>query len=126
MSYWSKEELAAIRNDDNLYISIPSADGSMHKPTWIWIVVSDDGDVYSRAYNGTSSRWYAAAKATGHGHLSVGGIEKDVKFEFPIDDSTNDSVDEAYASKYAGSTYLEPMLGVKQRAATVKFVPLNK
>lgn len=40
MSAWTTEELAAVDKDDNLYISIPNADGTMHKPTWIWIVQS--------------------------------------------------------------------------------------
>lgn len=124
MAHWTNEELELVTSEDNLYISIPNADGSMHAPTFIWIVRAGD-DVYTRAYNGPDGRWYSAAKAVGHGHIRVGEMEKDVVFEFPTDDDTNAAVDEGYKTKYAGSQYLPPMLGDKQRAATVKIIPTD-
>lgn len=122
MAGWTKEELAAIAKDENLYISIPNEDGSMHKPAWVWIAQAGE-DLYARGYSGTSSRWYQAARKMGHGHISVGGVEKDVTFEFPEDKATNDAVDEGYKSKYAGSQYLAPMIDDSSRIATVKLVP---
>jgi len=124
MSNWTKEELEAISKDDNLYISIPNSDGTMHEPTWIWIAQAGD-DLYSRGYSGTSARWYQSAKREGEGHISVGGVEKDVTFEFITDESTNDSVDEGYRSKYEGSPYLPPMINEQARSATVRFIPKN-
>ncbi|MDN6344906.1 MAG: DUF2255 family protein [Tetragenococcus koreensis] len=124
MSGWKQEELDAIAKDDNLYISIPNSDGSMHKPTWIWIAQAGD-DLYCRGYAGTSARWYQSAKREGSGHISVGGVEKDVRFEFPTDKETNDQVDEGYRQKYEGSPYLSPMISEKARQATVRLIPAN-
>lgn len=124
MSAWTKEELDAIFKDDNLYISIPNEDGSLHKPTWIWIAQAGE-NLYCRGYAGTSARWYQSAKRAGEGHISVGGVEKDVRFEFPTDKETNDQVDEGYRQKYEGSPYLPPMINERARQATVRLVPTD-
>ncbi len=124
MSTWTKEELDAIAKDEDLYISIPNPDGTMHEPTRIWVVQAGN-DLYARPYAGVGGRWYIAAKAAGQGHISIGDVDKDVSFEFPTDDETNDAVDEGYETKYAGSPYVEPMIGDEQRLATVKFVPIE-
>ena len=124
MTTWTKDELEAIAKDDNLYISIPNTDGSMHKPAWIWIAEAD-GELYCRGYAGTSSRWYQSAKREGYGHISVGGVEKDVTFEFPTDNETNDRVDAGYNTKFAGSPYLQPMLEAGPRSATVRLIKIT-
>jgi len=49
-------------------------------------------------------------------------MTKDVVFE-PADGATNDRIDEAYRTKYAGSPYLKPMIGDRARAATVRVMP---
>jgi hypothetical protein len=124
MSQWTKEELAVIAKDENLYLSIPNSDGTMHKPAWIWVVQAED-ELYCRGYFGRNARWYQSAKREGHGHLSVGGVEKEVRFEFPTDEITNNNVDEGYRQKYAGSPYLTPMIGTA-REATVRLIPKNE
>ncbi|GAA3019267.1 DUF2255 family protein [Tetragenococcus solitarius] len=122
MSRWRQEELEAIAKDENLYIAIPNPDGTMHKPTWIWIAQAGD-DLYCRGYAGTNARWYQSAKREGKGHISVGGVEKEVHFEFPTDETTNEQVDEGYRQKYEGSPYLRPMVSHQARQATVWLVP---
>ena len=125
---WKKEELKTIFEDENLYISIPNADGSMHKPTWIWIAPGSDGKVYTRAYNGVSSRWYKAAKAAGHGHIKVGDLEKDVKFDFPSDEETFTIIDNGYTAKYGAKysgSWLDPMLEPTPRSASVSLIPIE-
>jgi hypothetical protein len=124
MSGWTKAELEAIAQDDNLYLSIPNADGSLHRPTWIWVVQAGE-DLYARGGSGISAKWYQSAKSAGHGHVSVGGVEKEVIFEFPEDTETNDLVDKGYELKYVGSSYIEYMCEVAQRDATIKFIPIN-
>ncbi len=58
MSSWSKDELRKIVESDDLHISPFREDGVTYgTPTWIWSVVVD-GNLYVRAYNGTSSSWY--------------------------------------------------------------------
>jgi hypothetical protein len=54
------------------------------------------------------------------GCITAAGMTKDVAFE-PVSGSgsLNDSIDDGYRSKYAGSPYLEPMISARARAATV-------
>ena len=49
-------------------------------------------------------------------------MTKDVTFE-SVSGSVNDSVDDAYRLKYAGSPYLKPMISDHASAATVRIVP---
>jgi hypothetical protein len=56
------------------------------------------------------------------GGVRAAGLEKAVVFE-PVDGAVNDPIDDAYRSKYAGSPYLDPMIGARARAATVRVVP---
>lgn len=119
---WSKDELQKIAETDDLHISPFRDDGRTHgTPTWIWSVVVSDA-LYVRAYNGTESRWYQAALRQKAGRITAAGMKKDVTFE-PVSGSVNDSIDDAYRSKYAGSPYLKPMIGARAQAATVRIIP---
>ena len=61
MNVWSKDEMYAIAEADDLHISPFSEDGRTYgTPTRIWSVVVDDV-LYVRAYNRKDSRWYRAA-----------------------------------------------------------------
>ena len=122
MSYWTEAELAQIATADDLHISPFREDGvTLGTPTWIWSVVVD-GALYVRAYNGRNSRWYKAAMTQKAGRVRVIGIEKDVIFE-PVEGEIQEQIDSAYRTKYAGSPYLDPMIGSRARAATVKIKP---
>ena len=92
-------------------------------PTWIWSVVVDDS-LYVRAYNGPASRWHKAAMQGKHGRITAAGMTKNVAFE-PVDGPINDDIDEAYREKYKNSPYLEPMIGMRSRSATVKIEPIE-
>lgn len=119
---WSTEELQKIAQTDDLHISPFRDDGATYgTPTWIWSVVVGS-DLYVRAYNGQSSRWYQAAMGQKAGRISAAGMTKAVAFE-PIDGSINDRIDEAYRLKYQNSEYLSPMISNGARSATVKIVP---
>src|SRR5437879_7030509 len=76
--------------------------------------------LYVRGYNGTESRWYQAALRQKAGRIIAAGMTKEVAFE-PVGGSINDSIDDAYRSKYAASPYLKPMIGA--RAAPVRIMP---
>jgi hypothetical protein len=122
MATWSREDLRAIGQTDDFHISPYRADGTTPgTPTWIWSVVVD-GDVYVRAYNGISSRWYQAALRQRAGRVRAAGVDREVGFE-PTDGDGEDRIDEAYRTKYADSPYLAPMLAARARAATVRVVP---
>jgi hypothetical protein len=61
MTSWSKNELRAIEDNDDLFVSPFREDGSTYgTPTQTWAVIVG-GDVYVRAANGQESRWYQAA-----------------------------------------------------------------
>jgi hypothetical protein len=125
MSAWSTEELRKISETDDLHISPFREDGKTYgTPTWIWSVVVDD-ELYVRAYNGKSSRWYQAALRQKAGRITAAEMTKEVSFE-PVQGAVNDRIDDAYRTKYKGSPYLDPMIGARARSATVRIEPLER
>ena len=116
---WAKDELRIIAHADDLHISPFRDDGKTYgTPTWIWSVVVDDS-LFVRAYNGQDSRWYQAAMRQKGGRITVAGLTKQVTFE-PVSGNLSDRIDDAYRKKYAGSPYLNSMIGTRARAATVR------
>jgi hypothetical protein len=121
MADWTKHELRKIAETDDLHIAPFRDDGVTYgTPTWIWSVAVG-GALYVRAYNGVSSRWYQAALRQKTGRITAAGMTKDVAFE-PTRGAINDTIDDAYRSKYAKSPYLNPMIGAQARAATVRII----
>src|SRR5215475_15642878 len=122
MTTWPKDELSKIAEADDLHISPFREDGATYgTPTWIWSVAVD-GALYVRGYNGQKSSWYQAAKRQKAGRVIAAGMTKEVSFE-PVGGPINDRVDDAYRTKYHGSSYLKPMIGARARSATVKIMP---
>jgi hypothetical protein len=61
MSSWNEDDLRAIAESRDLYISPFREDGITYgTPTLVWPLVVD-GEVYVRAANGQQSSWYVAA-----------------------------------------------------------------
>lgn len=122
MKTWQKEELGKIADADDLHIA-PFREGGVTcgTPTWIWSVAVD-GDLYVRAYNGPSSRWYQAALRQKAGRITAAGLTREVSFE-PVADAIDNRIDDAYRAKYRGSPYLKPMIGAGPRSATVRITP---
>jgi hypothetical protein len=119
MTAWGPEELQRIAETDDLHIAPFREDGvSYGTPTWIWSVAVD-GDLYVRAYNGQSSRWYQAALQRKAGRIIAAGLTKEVAFE-PVDGAINNRIDEAYRAKYRGNPYLASMISARARSATVR------
>lgn len=122
MGGWKQEDLRKIAGADDLHIAPFRDDGVTYgTPTWIWSVAVGDA-LYVRSYNGTESRWYKAALRQKAGRIIAAGMTREVAFE-AVGGSVNDSIDDAYRSKYAGSPYLKPMIGAGARAATVRIMP---
>jgi hypothetical protein len=122
MSNWREEELDRVAETDDLHISPLREDGVTYgTPTWIWSVAVDKA-LYVRAYNGQRSSWYRAAIRQKAGRISAAGKSTEVTFE-PVDGTINDRIDDAYRAKYRGSPYLDPMIGARARAATVRVLP---
>jgi hypothetical protein len=53
------------------------------------------------------------------GRITAAGMKKEVTFQ-PMHGASNDQIDDAYRVKYGRSEYLEPMIGARARAATIK------
>ena len=122
MSAWPKDDLRKIAATDDLHIApLREDEKTCGTPTWIWSVVVD-GALYVRAYSGKASSWYQAALRQKAGRIIVAGMTMEVTFA-PIDGAINDRVDAAYRVKYRDSRYLDPMIGVRARAATVRIEP---
>jgi len=122
MATWAKEELQKVAGTDDLHIAPFREDGVTYgTPTWIWSVAAGEA-LYVRGYNGKKSRWYQAALRQKAGRIIAAGMTKEVSFE-GVEGSINDSIDDAYRSKYSESPYLKPMIGAGARAATVKVMP---
>jgi len=109
MGAWPKDRIQQIASSDDLHIA-PFREDSVTPgtPTWIWSVVVN-GELYVRAYNGTSSRWYQAASKQKAGQITSGGHTTDVRFE-PVAGEINERIDAAYREKYSFSPYLKPMI----------------
>ena len=122
MTAWPPAELRKIAENDDLHIAPFREDGGTPgTPTWIWSVAVD-GDLYVRAYNGQSSRWYQAALRQKAGRIIAAGLTRDVAFE-AVDGAINDHIDEGYLAKYRGNPYLASMISARARSATVRVTP---
>jgi hypothetical protein len=101
MSSWNKDDLRAIAESHDLYISPFREDGTTYgTPTLVWPLVVD-GDVYVRAANGQQSSWYVAALSQKAGRIRVVGKDHDVIFE-PAGGEVASAIDAAYEQKYRG------------------------
>jgi hypothetical protein len=125
MTHWPADDLATIADTDDLHIAPLRSDGTTYgTPTWIWSVVVGP-ELFVRAYSGTASRWYQAARSQKAGRITAGGRQLDVDFEvlekagggFP-----DEAIDAAYRTKYASSPYLGHMISDLAKAATAEFV----
>ena len=122
---WTSDELARIGDADELHVAPLRADGRPGRAVPIWVVRVGD-ELYVRSWRGDDGAWYRAATARGQGHVSSGGVERDVEFA-DADEAVNDAVDAAYRDKYARyPSYVEPMVTAQARATTLKLVPRTR
>ncbi|MFD3520120.1 DUF2255 family protein [Streptomyces sp. NPDC058653] len=124
MATWTKDELNRIEHADELEVAPLGSDDTPRRPTTIWVVREGD-DLHIRAFRGPGGVWFRAAKAKHAGHISSGGVDKDVTFVEEDDPALNDRIDRAYRSKYGGysDSYVDPMVADGARATTLKLVP---
>lgn len=120
---WTPQQLTEAAKED-VYIAVPNPDGTLHAPTWIWLVAVD-GELYVRSYNGVRGRWYTAARREGRARVRFGSVKQDVTLEFPDDEALNQKIDAAYQAKYAGSPYVDGPVNEPMRSATVRLVSVE-
>lgn len=123
MSAWTSDELHRIEAAEELQIAPRRHDGNPRKPVTIWVVRHGD-DLYVRSYRGRSSAWFQSVQDRHEGHISAGGVDKDVLFVEAGDD-VNDAIDAAYQLKYRryADNYVPPLLTLEARATTLRLVP---
>ena len=119
---WTADELDRIGSADELQIAPRGTDGALRRPVPIWTVRVGD-ELYVRSWRGDDGTWYRAARASGDGKISAGGVERDVAY-VAAGDEVSDAVDAAYRDKYGRYTgYVEPMVAPQARATTLRLVP---
>ncbi len=123
MTVWTNEELDRIGKTEELEIAPRRGDGTLRKPTTIWVVRVGD-DLYVRSWRGRASAWFRGTQVRHEGHIQAGGIEKDVSFVEETAPDLNDQIDAAYRAKYQRyAQYVPPMLTPEARSTTIKLVP---
>ncbi len=125
MNTWTSDELARIETAEELEIASLRDDGTLRKPTTIWVVRVGD-DLYVRSVYGTTSGWFRGVQVRHEGHIKAGGVEKDVTFEeIDADHTVHDQIDAAYRTKYRryAASIIDSTLTPMARAATIKLVP---
>lgn len=122
MAGWSEEQVEAIANPQEVQVASRRADGSLRKPTIIWIV--GDGDrLFIRSTNGRPAAWFKGAIATGTGQIISGGSAYDVKF-VEAGDADLSLVDSAYRKKYRQyPSIVDHLVESGPRSATLEVFP---
>jgi len=122
---WTADELDRMGDAEELRIAPRRKDGTLRRAVPIWVVRVGD-ELHVRSFHGDSGGWYRATRATGEGHVSAGGISKDVVL-LAAGGEIDDAVDAAFRDKYGRYTgYVEPMLAPQARATTLRLVPRSE
>ncbi|PYS07695.1 MAG: DUF2255 domain-containing protein [Acidobacteria bacterium] len=125
MTEWTREELNKIGTAEELEIASLRRDGTLRKPTTIWVVRVGD-DLYVRSAYGPTSAWFRGVQVRHEGRIRAGGVEKDVSFgDAGAEPNLNDQIDTAYRTKYRRyeETYVKPVVSPEVRSTTIKLVP---
>ena len=125
MTEWTRDELNKIGTAEELKIASLRRDGTLRKPTTIWVVRVGD-DLYIRSAYGPTSAWFRGVQVRHEGRIRAGGVEKDVSFgDAGAEPNLNDQIDTAYRTKYRRyeETYVKPVVSPEVRSTTIKLVP---
>jgi hypothetical protein len=128
MTTWTSDELGKIGTAEELEIASLRQDGTLRKSRTIWVVRVGD-DLYVRSVNGRDSDWFRGVQTRHEGHITAGGVAKDVTcVDVDADDAINDPIDAAYRTKYRryAASIIASTVSPKARAATIKLVPRLK
>ncbi|NNC11516.1 DUF2255 family protein [Planctomonas sp. JC2975] len=126
---WNPDELQTIADEDEVVLASRRPDESLGIVTTIWIVRVGD-DAYVRSAFGSGNLWYTRAKKAGAGHVTIGGISRDVTIEDASADSDHpaddEAIDNAYHAKYDANypqKYIEPVVDAASHATTLRLIP---
>jgi hypothetical protein len=123
MTAWTNDELTKIGTAEELQIASRRRNGTLRNPVTVWVVRHGD-DLYVRSVRGRAGAWFRSAQARHEGHISAGGVEKDITF-IEGDDAINDVLDAAYRDKYRryAANIVGSVVSPQARAATIRLVP---
>ena len=124
MTQWTSDELDKIGKAEELEIASLRRDGTLRKPTTIWVVRVGD-DLYVRSVYGRGSAWFRGTRVRHEGHIHAGGVEKDVVFVEETEPDINKQIEAAYRTKYRryAASIVNSTLSPEAQAATIKLVP---
>ncbi|MEU6556427.1 DUF2255 family protein [Streptomyces sp. NPDC046915] len=123
MTTWTDDELNRIASADELRMAPRNSDGSLRRATTIWVVREGD-ELYVRSWRGTQGGWWRTAHSSHAGHVTAGGVEKEITLTEVTDPDANARIDDAYRSKYGHySGYVEPMVAEQARVTTLRLLP---
>lgn len=104
-SAWTAAELDAIDQAGEITIASRRSDHTLRPGRIVWSVRNRDA-IYVRSVNGPDAAWYRGVQTRHTGHLTAGGIDRDVSFveaaRTPAE--LDDALDEAYRAKYGSGS----------------------
>ncbi len=98
MSAWADAELDVIGNAEELHVATRRTDDSLRATRIVWVVRHGD-ELYVRSVNGPTAAWHRGVQTRHAGHISAGGVTKDVTFT-EADHNLDDALDVEYRRKY--------------------------
>jgi hypothetical protein len=75
MAGWTNDELKKIGTAEELQIASLRRDGSLRKPTTIWVVRVGE-DLYVRSAYGSSSAWFRGTQVRHEGRIRAGAASR--------------------------------------------------
>jgi hypothetical protein len=120
---WTSDELSRVGGADELRITSMRRDGTVSSPRTIWVVPVGD-DLYVRSVNGPTAAWFRGTQVRHEGHISAGGVDRDVAFA-DADHGQDDEIDAAYQAKYRRypKNITDSVLTPGARSTTLRLVP---
>ena len=122
MDSWKPDDATAIISAEEVQVRTRRPDGTLGRPTTIWVVGEGDR-IFIRSTNGRTAAWFRGASATGSGQVVARGTAYDVSF-IEADDDDLAAVDAAYRAKYGRyASIVDHLAEVGPRAATLQVHP---
>jgi hypothetical protein len=120
---WTSDELSRVGGADELQITSLRRDGTVSSTRTIWVVPYGE-DLYVRSVNGPTAAWFRGTQVRHEGHISAGGVDRDVTFA-DADHGMDDEIDGAYQSKYSRypRNITDSVLTPGARSTTLRLVP---
>jgi hypothetical protein len=128
MTAWTDDELARIgAEEEELEVAFVRGDGTLSRPRIVWVVRRGDA-VYVRSVNGPAAAWFRGARSRHEGHITAGGVERDVRFvdaNSDLDGGLNDGLDAGYRAKYRrySAATLDRITSQESRSTTMRLEP---